>query len=421
MYHLRFVACRATSTNQSPASGSKNNGTQRNHNAKQRNGNNAGPHRTRKNTLSNDASTRSKEEGDNPCGPQRIAKALAQAGVASRRASEALVKEGRVAVNGATITTPVTLVTPGVDQVEVDGKHVDIVQEPRVYFVLNKPKGWICSSDTTNTSATAAPLLRDTITAEEAWGGKPRNRKNTRQPNSARVADGGEGATASLNRRVIDLFSEYLTDRWPRRHPDRPMPRLFTVGRLDVATTGLLVVTNDGDLTNRISHPRNELTREYLVTLNRDYTRADVKTIAEGVNIDGAVVAPLEVLPVRGDGPMDRNTRKLTIVVSEGRNREVRRLVEGAGKGLEVKRLKRVRVGALRLPPSLREGHFVELKADEAYNIASLKGQERGGRVLWQLNRLMVAAPSFRRSYDEYENESANVNVNVEEAEEYFD
>ena len=134
-----------------------------------------------------------------------------------------------------------------------------------------------------------------------------------------------------------------------------------------------------------------------MVTLNRNYTRGDVQTMADGVDIDGTTVSPLEVLPVPGDGPMGRNPRKLVIIVGEGRNREVRRLVEGAGNGLEVRHLKRTRLGALRLPQSLREGHFVELTAEEAYRIPDLKQQAMGGRSLWKANRATFAAPAFKR------------------------
>ena len=336
-----------------------------------------------------------REEGNEAV---RIAKALAAAGVASRRASETLVREGRVAVNGNVIDTPVTSVTPGVDDVTVDGVRVDITTEPRVYFVLNKPKGWICATEGAK-SPEQPPLLRDAIAKDnDPWQKVPKRGANKRGTQTGvRAAEGGPGATASLGRQVVDLIGEYLEERWPLRYPERPLPRVFTVGRLDVATTGLLLVTNDGALANNIAHPRHALTREYMVTLNRNYTRGDVQTMADGVDIDGTTVSPLEVLPVPGDGPMGRNPRKLVIIVGEGRNREVRRLVEGAGNGLEVRHLKRTRLGALRLPQSLREGHFVELTAEEAYRIPDLKQQAMGGRSLWKANRATFAAPAFKR------------------------
>ncbi|KAF3553636.1 hypothetical protein F2Q69_00010925 [Brassica cretica] len=145
--------------------------------------------------------------------PQRLSKVLAAAGVASRRTSEELIFDGKVTVNGSLCTTPQTRVDPTRDIIYVNGNRVPKKLPPKVYFALNKPKGYICSS--------------------------------------------GEKETKS----VVSLFDEFMAS-WDKRNPGTPKPRLFTVGRLDVATTGLIIVTNDGDFAQKLSHPSSSLPKE---------------------------------------------------------------------------------------------------------------------------------------------------------------
>uniref|UniRef100_A0A1J3J1G9 Ribosomal large subunit pseudouridine synthase B n=1 Tax=Noccaea caerulescens TaxID=107243 RepID=A0A1J3J1G9_NOCCA len=244
--------------------------------------------------------------------PQRLSKVLAAAGVASRRTSEELIFDGKVTVNGVLCTTPQTRVDPARDNIYVNGNRIPKKLPPKVYFALNKPKGYICSA--------------------------------------------GEKEIKS----VISLFDDYMAS-WDKRNPGTPKPRLFTVGRLDVATTGLIVVTNDGDFAQKLSHPSSSLPKEYITTVVGDVHKRHLMTISEGTMVEGVHCVPdsVELMPKQHDIPRAR----LRIVVHEGRNHEVRELVKNAG--LEVYSLKRVRIGGFRLPSDLGLGKHVELKQSE--------------------------------------------------------
>lgn len=208
---------------------------------------------------------------------KRLAKFMAAAGVASRRACEELIFSGRVKVNGIITQLPQTLVDES-DQVVLDNHSLKAV-EGKVYYILNKPPGYLCS-------------------------------------------------TIESGRRkiVLDLF-------------DKVNKRLFTVGRLDKDTTGLLIVTNDGHFAHRVMHPSSNIRKEYIVKVSQEVSSEHLKTINDGTEVEGVFVKPISVTKMR------RGTIK--IIVAEGKKREVRLLVEAAG--LEVKELKRVRIGGLRL------------------------------------------------------------------------
>ncbi|GAV77191.1 PseudoU_synth_2 domain-containing protein/S4 domain-containing protein [Cephalotus follicularis] len=241
--------------------------------------------------------------------PQRLSKVLAAAGVASRRSSEELIFEGRVTVNGSVCNTPQTRVDPARDIIYVNGNRLPKKLPPKVYLALNKPKGYICSS--------------------------------------------GEKDFKS----VTSLFDDYLKS-WDKRNSGIPKPRLFTVGRLDVATTGLIIVTNDGDFAQQLSHPSSKLPKEYIASIDGEVNKRHLIAISSGTVIEGIQCIPdsVELLPRQPDMPRPR----LRIVVHEGRNHEVRELVKNAG--LEIYSLKRVRVGGFRLPSDLGLGKHVELK-----------------------------------------------------------
>ncbi|KAJ4977584.1 hypothetical protein NE237_008364 [Protea cynaroides] len=241
--------------------------------------------------------------------PQRLSKVLAAAGVASRRSSEELIFEGRVTVNGSVCKTPQTRVDPARDVIYVNGRRLAKKLPPKVYFALNKPKGYICSC--------------------------------------------GEKESKS----VISLFDDYLKN-WDRRNPGLPKPRLFTVGRLDVATTGLIIVTNDGDFAQRLSHPSSNLSKEYIATIDGSVNKRHFIAISEGTVIEGIQCTPdsVELLPQQPNVLRPR----LRIVVHEGRNHEVREIIKNAG--LELHSLKRVRIGGFRLPSDLGLGEHVELE-----------------------------------------------------------
>ncbi|GLT93242.1 hypothetical protein SLE2022_110430 [Rubroshorea leprosula] len=244
--------------------------------------------------------------------PQRLSKVLAAAGVASRRGSEELIFNGKVTVNGSVCNAPQTRVDPSTDIIYVNGSRLPKKLPPKVYLALNKPKGYICSS--------------------------------------------GEKEFKS----VIDLFEDFFKG-WDKKNPGIPKPRLFTVGRLDVATTGMLIVTNDGDFAQKLSHPSSMLKKEYIAVIDGVVKTQHLVNISKGTVIEGMHCTPdsVELMPRQPDLKRPR----LRIVVHEGRNHEVRELVKNAG--LEIHSLKRMRIGGFRLPSDLGLGKYVELKQSD--------------------------------------------------------
>ncbi len=224
---------------------------------------------------------------------KRLSKALAAAGIASRRACEQLIFDGSVKVNGRIVLVPQTLVSWETDLIQVNGRMVS-GEEKKVYYMLNKPSGYICSN-------------------------KPVGTKKL----------------------VIDLF-EPLNER------------LFTIGRLDRDTTGLLLVTNDGHFAQKVIHPSSNIQKEYLVKVHEEITHDHLVSISRGGEVEETWVKPVRVTKVR------RGTVK--VVVMEGKKREVRLLVEKAG--LTILSLERVRIGGLILGP-LNVGDFRSLNERE--------------------------------------------------------
>lgn len=213
---------------------------------------------------------------------ERLHKVLARAGVASRRAAEALIAAGRVSVNGTVITSQGHRVDPAHDQISVDGKAIPVAPAP-VVILVNKPAGVVSTS--------ADPQHRPT---------------------------------------VLDLVG--------------PQPvRLFPVGRLDLDSEGLLLLTNDGDLANRLTHPRFAVEKEYHVLVDRPVSPEILSLLHQGVRIADRMATPdrVEVLHQPPAG------RWLRFILHEGRKREVRELCTMAG--LQVLRLIRVRIGGLTL------------------------------------------------------------------------
>lgn len=208
---------------------------------------------------------------------QRLSKVLAAAGVASRRAAETLIFEGHVKVNGEVALLPQTMVDAN-DNIAIDDQSISKAQ-PKAYYILNKPPGYVCSNAPTK--------------------------------------------TAKL---VINLFEETNL-------------RLFTVGRLDKDTCGLLLVTNDGHFANRVIHPSASIHKEYLAKTNEEITPEHLIAISSGTLVEGVFVKPVRVVKVR------KGTLKVTIM--EGKKREVRLLMEAAG--LKIRELTRIRLGGLHL------------------------------------------------------------------------
>jgi 23S rRNA pseudouridine2605 synthase len=220
----------------------------------------------------------------------RLQKFLAHAGVASRRLAEKIIANGRVTVRGEVVTDPARDVGEG-DDVRVDGSPVGA--EPREVWAVNKPAGVVS-------------------TAREP-GGRPA---------------------------VVELV-------------DSPA-RLYPVGRLDADSTGLLLLTNDGELANRLTHPRYGVAKAYRVRLRRAPSEGEIERLRRGVDLEDGPTAPAEV---RRAGE-----REIEIVIREGRNRQVRRMVEAVGN--RVLGLRRVGFGPLRLG-RLAEGSARRLGEEE--------------------------------------------------------
>ncbi|MCI7530203.1 MAG: rRNA pseudouridine synthase [Christensenellaceae bacterium] len=212
----------------------------------------------------------------------RINKYIASSGVTSRRNADKLVTEGRVKVNGKTVTELGFDVNENNDTVSVDGKKIALINK-YTYIMMYKPKGCVCS-------------------ANDECGRKT-------------------------------VFDYVDIDK-----------RLFTVGRLDYDSEGLLLLTNDGALAQYITHPGNEIPKSYLVKVEGDIPEADLARLRKGVKLDdGSLTARAKVRLKEIAG----NVYSYDVTIFEGKNREIRRMFEAIGK--EVIFLKRVAVGDLRL------------------------------------------------------------------------
>ncbi len=211
---------------------------------------------------------------------ERLQKVMAAAGVASRRQCEELILEGVVRVNGQVVDTLPAFVDPDVDVVIVNGRRLK--QAQRVYFLLNKPKGVICTS-------------RDPQ-------GRPR---------------------------AVDLV--------------HTRERVFCVGRLDADTTGLIILTNDPDLTNLLTHPRYKVPKTYVAKVAGRVDSAALGKLRKGVWLAEGRTARAEVKVLK----RGHHDSLLEITIEQGLNRQVRRML--ASVGLPVQSLKRTRIGPLRL------------------------------------------------------------------------
>ncbi|MCI8413221.1 MAG: rRNA pseudouridine synthase [Clostridia bacterium] len=228
----------------------------------------------------------------------RINKYLAECGFAGRRGCEQIVLAGRVKINGKQVTNLATTVEEN-DLVTVDGKRAQPIHK-HIYLMLNKPKGYI------------------TTTSDE------KGRKT-----------------------VLELLGNKFSDK-----------RIFPVGRLDYETEGLLLLTTDGDLCNRITHPRNEITKTYVAKIENEVSEDELNKLRAGVILDGVKTKRCRISVLGFD---DKITR-LEVVISEGRNRQVRRMFETINR--EVIFLKRVGIGELKLG-GLSRGEWRELKPKE--------------------------------------------------------
>lgn len=236
--------------------------------------------------------------------PIRISKYFTDCGVMSRRAADAAVSAGEVKINGITAELG-QKVTPGVDKVTWKGKPVVMPRDNRkVYVMLNKPRGYVTT-------------LKDEK-------GRPT---------------------------VIELVKDVGT-------------RLYPIGRLDMDSDGLLILTNDGDLANRLAHPKHDVSKVYYAYVDGNVTTEQITGLCRPIEIDGKLTAPAAV---RKAGYTEYHT-VLEVTIHDGRNRQVRRLCER--EGLVVRKLTRISEGPLQLG-NLDEGKWRHLNAKE---LRQLKG-----------------------------------------------
>ncbi len=216
---------------------------------------------------------------------ERVQKLIANAGVCSRREAEKLIQDGKVRVNGKTIELG-SKAHPS-DAIFVNNKPLQFSQERPTTLVLNKPKGFICSN---------------------------------KDPYATQT--------------VFDLLPSDLQKK-----------RLFCAGRLDKDSEGLLILTNDGDLANQLTHPSTNIVKRYRVTLSRDLNHKDIPKMLEGIDFEGEFLKADKIIPAPGE--KEGNKRRLEVHLSHGKKREIRRLFEAHR--YFVKKLVRFQIGNLQL------------------------------------------------------------------------
>lgn len=226
----------------------------------------------------------------------RLQKYLAEAGIASRRASEKLIEDGRIKVNGQTVTTQGFKIDPSIDSVEYDGNIVDHVTELK-YYMLHKPTRYV-------------------TTASDEKGRKT----------------------------VLDLL--------PTNE------RLYPMGRLDYMSSGLLLITNDGDLTYKLTHPKHIVGKKYIAIVEPKADENEIDKLRNGADLGVYQTSPCSITIITEDS----TTQTLEIILHEGKNRQIRRMFEWID--TKVIFLKRIAVGDLELG-DLEQGEYRALTNDE--------------------------------------------------------
>ncbi len=234
---------------------------------------------------------------------ERLQKVIAAAGYASRRQAEELIAAGHVAVNGVPVTVLGTQVEP-TDQVAIDG--VVLTREEKVYYLLNKPAGVVSTTDDDKKRQT-----------------------------------------------VVDLI--------------HAQERIFPIGRLDFDTTGVLLLTNDGDFNNALIHPRFHVEKEYRVKIAGLIRKETSATLCRGIELDGVKTAPAKIRDVRYDE--DKTSTHLTIVIHEGKYHQIKRMFEAVGH--PVLKLRRERFGTVTCE-GLKPGGWRKLKPHEIKQLWNL-------------------------------------------------
>ena len=226
----------------------------------------------------------------------RLNKYLAMCGVASRRKCDDIIKEGRVLVNGKLVTSLGIDINEKKDKVNLDGNLLSLPSS-FVYIKLNKPKGYAC----TRSDEKGRRTIYQLIDCEE---------------------------------------------------------RLFSIGRLDYDTEGLILLTNDGDFANKIAHPKFHLEKEYRVSVEGEMKESELAVLRNGVVVDGQRLPKCKVKFIS----FENNITKLSVVIDEGKNRQIRRMFEGIGR--DIKLLKRIRIGLVKLG-GLSRGQWKDLTEEE--------------------------------------------------------
>lgn len=236
----------------------------------------------------------------------RLQKYLAECGIASRRKSEELIAAGKVKVNGVTASIG-DKVTPKHDKVTVSGKKAVSVKKS-VYIMLNKPRGFITTMSDEHDRKCVAELVK------------------------------------GINTRV------------------------YPVGRLDRESEGLLIMTNDGEFANALTHPSKHVSKTYRVTIRPEITKEQATAFRNGIEIDGRMTAPADLRILEAQD----NRTVVEVTIYEGRNRQIRKMFEALG--IEVARLKRTKVGNLKLG-MLKQGDYRDLTPDEVNSLYELAGK----------------------------------------------
>ncbi len=239
---------------------------------------------------------------------ERLQKYMAHAGIASRRKSEDIISKGRVKVNGKTVIEIGIKINPEVDIVEVDGQVIN--REDKIYLILNKPTGYVTTvSD-------------------------PRGRKT-----------------------VMDLIENVAK-------------RIYPVGRLDYDSSGLLLMTNDGELTYILTHPSYEINKTYRVKVPGMANKNKLKLLEKGVMLKDGITAPAKIKNIK----YNKDNTVFNITIHEGKNREIRRMCKKIG--YNVMSLKRIALFNLKLG-DLQTGSYRYLNREELSNLRKVKLKEK--------------------------------------------
>ena len=226
----------------------------------------------------------------------RINKFLSSLGIASRRAIDKYIEEGRIKVNGVIASTGIDVTED--DEIYIDNKKIETKRiEEKVYFILNKPLEVLSASS------------------------DDRGRKT-----------------------VVDLIK---TDK-----------RIFPIGRLDYMTSGLILLTNDGELFNRLVHPKSEIYKKYYIKVFGEVKKEEIEELKKGVLLEDGKTLPAKISGIK----YDKNKTSMYISIREGRNRQIRRMIEKFG--YKVLMLRREKIGELSLG-DLKEGKYRELTREE--------------------------------------------------------